>query len=140
MRIAKCAPKHKHFSRSQSLFYRFSTTIAIHNLDLYLFMSDVLLLLNVTPSEVLLSYTTLNDKWKELKKVRDQDPKNKRKRAHKAKATSKHEILLERTVDIKLGTYKSGVLCETDGKRKKNARCPCRKGRPHSSSRYAECD
>ena len=115
-------------------------------------MSDVLSLLNVTSSKVLLSYTTLKDKCKELKKVRDQDPKNKRKRAHKAKAKLKHEILLKRKVDIKLGTYKSGVACKTGDdtskgngtevqkikKRKNNTQCTCGKGRPRMSSRYTE--
>ena len=109
MRITKCAPKYEHFLFSQSIFFPVSTTITIHNLGLYSFVSDFLELLHVTLSDVLLPYTTLKYINKELKKVREKYPKNKRKRAHKAKTESKHEILLQK--DGKHQTWYLQVWC-----------------------------
>ena len=57
------------------------------------------------------------------KKVRDTTPHSKRRRKHWYKAKERDELLLERTRDVKMGTYGSGIgLAEgKDGGQTKDA-------------------
>ena len=154
MRIAEVAPKHKNFSRTRSLEYRICHGVCIHNDSLPTFMSHLHRSLGITPSSVYLKWVQKRETWHNEKKVRDKLPENKRKRAHKQEARSKEVIYLERTQDIKDGTYASGVSCNadpkntkkkndksgSDGKRKRNrAACTCGEGGVHYSSLYKLC-
>ena len=61
MRIAEVAPKHKHFSRSKSIYYRVAHVIATHNLGISRFVHRLLRLLNITPTIVLVSWLTCRE-------------------------------------------------------------------------------
>ena len=145
MRIAEVAPKHKNFSRTRSLDYRISHVICAHNLGYLTFFCRVLKLLGITPTTILVDWLKRKDNRCEKKKVYDNNPKNKRKRAHKQEAQTKHEIYLDRIKTIKDGTYASGVSCKPKKKApkektgRKRKLCTCGQGRPHSSSNYSEC-
>ena len=119
MAIGRGAPKHKHFSRSQSIYYRIAHVIITHNLGIARFVHRLFNLLNITPTTVLVSWLSGKELWREQKKIYDNDPKNKNIRAHKANAKQKHERYLEQTETIKDGTYRSGIGCETKRKKKK---------------------
>ena len=63
------------------------------------------------------------------KKVRDTAPHSKRRRKHRYKAKERDELFLERTRDVKMGTYRSGIsLVEgNEGGRTKDADVSARK-------------
>jgi len=55
MAIGRGAPKYKHFSRSQSIYYRIAHVIITHNLGIARFVHRLFNLLNITPTTVLVS-------------------------------------------------------------------------------------
>ena len=96
MRIAEVDPKHKNFSCIRSLDYRISHVICAHNLGYLAFFSRILKRLRITPTTVLIDWLQKKDIRCEKKKVYDNNPKNKRKRAHKQEAQTKHKIYLRK--------------------------------------------
>ena len=111
MRITELAPKWKCFSCSRSLRYRIAHIISIHNLGIHEFIRRVLQKLNIPNNKVLLRWMTKKQVSQDNKRNWDKNPDNKRKRAHKQKTKAKEQIYEERAIDIKDGTYKSGVSC-----------------------------
>ena len=145
MRIAEVAPKSKCFSRTQSLDFRISHVICTHNLGTSAFYDRLLRFLHISPTTVLLRWADKRKIRRENKKHWDNQPENKRKRAHKQKAKAKQEIYQERARDNKDGTYGSGVACEPvdeqakPKKTRKRKLCMCGQGKPHSTSNYGLC-
>ena len=145
MRIAEVAPKYKCFSCSRSLDYRIAHVICIHNLGIHQFIQRLFRKLNLPTTKVLLKWIQKKKVSRENKKKWDNNPDNKRKRAHKQKAKAKQQIYEERARDLKDGTYQSGVALNPEEpaskpkKTRKRKLCMCGGGREHSSSNYSEC-
>ena len=166
MRLAEYAPKHRHFSRSDTLQHRVHTVIAIHNLGYLAFYSRVFHLLDIHDCPFALEWYEKRDLRKQTQKAYDTKFETKRKRAHKADAKRKELIFEERTKTPKDGDYKvQNQDKESAQKRKKAATkgtdskaedqngggeekpkrrrsrkpCLCGKGGPHYNKNHKKC-
>ena len=105
MRNAEGAPKHKHFSRSETLQHRVYTSIGIHNMGYANFYRAVGRLLSIE-CPFFLNWNEQRDVRKDNQKIYENTLEHKRKRAYKANAKRKEDIYLESIQTPKDGDYK----------------------------------
>ena len=135
MRAAEVAPKYKNYSRTKSLNLRVDFVVGRHNAGHHYFFSNALGKLGLAVDSGLDKWIENIDERKCAKKIHDTSREYKKFRKHKWKVKEKCEVLLERTRDVKVGTYKSGAAMEaansnTKKKRKRKPRTPCDCGGP----------
>ena len=118
MRTAEGAPKHKHFSRSETLQNRVYTTIGIHNMGYATFYQSVARLLSIE-CPVFLQWNEQRDVRKDKKIIYAKTLEHKSKRAYKAKTKRKEVIYLESIQTPKDGDYKPKKKKQKKSKPKK---------------------
>ena len=142
MRNAEFCPKNKNFSRTPSLRYRIQNVIGIHNVGYKEFYSRVIQQLKMHKNNVLETWLDEKDTSKALNKKNRELGKNKRKRVHKRNAKTLAELLLERQIDPKAGTYCTGIgvtgVHTEKAKLKPRAWCSCG-GKKHKNKNSKHC-
>ena len=143
MRAAETAPKCKNYSRTESLDCRISIVVGIHNIGSHDFFQRVFQDLGIEYDDAIASWFLEKDSKKTRKKIRDTTPHSKRRRKHWYLVKERDELLLERTRDVKTGTYGSGIgLAEgkegahakdADGSLRKRGYCTCGGSKKHKN-------
>ena len=149
MRAAEVAPKFKNYSRTSSLDYRINIVVGIHNMGSEAFYRLVFNELGIDFDNAIEMWFAQQDSLKRKKKIRDETPKNKRRRKHRWMAKEREELYLERTRDVKMWTYGSGIGIadgEEEGKtvgkdsaRKERAYCTCSDSTKHKNRNSQYC-
>ena len=83
--------------------------MGIHNIGSHDFFQRVFQDLGIEYNDALSSWFLENDSKKMKKKMHDTTPHSKRRRKHWYLTKERDELLLERTRDVKMGTYGSGI-------------------------------
>ena len=149
MRAAETAPKCKNYSRTASLDYRISIVVGVHNIGSHDFFQRVFQDLGIEYDDAIASWFLGKDSTKMKKKMRDTTPHAKRRRKHRYLAKERDELLLERTKDVKMGTYGSGIgLAEgnenvhakdADVSLRKRGYCTCGGSKKHKNRNSKYC-
>ena len=143
MRSAEVAPKHKNFSRSNSLRYRIQHVIGVHNMGPKNFYLDVFKDLNIESSKILEVWLNSKETTRKRKKINRKKHESKRKRVHKRNAKTKEALLQERIKDPKVGTYGAGIGVHGEIKKRKRSiersYCSCGGKAPHKNKSSKHC-
>ena len=119
MRAAEFSPKHRNFSKTNSLKYRIQNVIGIHNSGYLSFYIKLLAKMKIPVNNILHEWLQQKDNSKQKKTAARNKPSSKRKRVWKRNAKTKEELFIEQTRGPKDGTYGTGIGVVGEKKRKK---------------------